>query len=287
MKNIFFTVLLLSACNFAYAQDMEAKNFARDYEQEKKQEAAQEQGQALPWNFTGKLNLAAAYYEEDEQGIKSDFNAFYPEVSFSAEKEIEGDLQFMANTSFGMSLKEDETWKLNGLEFQRNGLDFSRFNIGAGFGKILYSNRDKNLRAIPYIDYRFRYIYFSRSNFTIFSTPANVDPISEKYYLHNLGVGLKVDKKFNDKVGMLGSLGFGYFVYNAAHNSALGTVEGSGGYLAYGSLDFTYSLTGSWNLLGGAFVDYQHLSGGEKSGVIWPDNTMTIFGGDLALKYTF
>lgn len=40
-------------------------------------------------------------------------------------------------------------------------------------------------------------------------------------------------------------------------------------------------------LLLGGFADLQHLKGGEQSNIIWPDNELNIYGGDIGVKYLF
>lgn len=277
-------VFLFSFSCSAYALDSyEAREFAADYEQEIKRK----NGTRPSLDIKTDIKVGVANYKEEEQNIKSEYKAVYPEVLFSVTKPGESDVETSLELSFGQTLADVETWYISGEKYQTNDLDFSRVNIKGSVGKILYSDKYQNLQVIPFGGYGFRFIRFERTNFNILNVITSREVITEKYYLYHLNFGIKFDKKMNDKFAILGLADFAYVFSNQAENSALGRVVGGGGYLVDGDLNLQYSLNSSWKLSLGGFIELQNLKGGERGNVIWPDNKLNIYGGRIGIQYNF
>ena len=164
MRIIIATIFLFfSFLNISYAADFsEAQRFAKQYEQEvkSKESRVQEEMEKSMWSVAIKTKIGMATYEENEQTISSDYNAFYSEVSCTIVNQNKEDIEKAINFSYGQSITNKETWKTSGIEYQTNDLDFYRLNFGASIGKVLYSDRYQNLRVVPFLSYGFRHINF-------------------------------------------------------------------------------------------------------------------------------
>ena len=140
---------------------------------------------------------------------------------------------------------------------------------------------------MPFLGYGFRLIGFERTNFNILNIITSREVVTEKYYIHHIDAGLRLDKPLTEKWGISVSGLLGYVFYNQADNSALGKVDGSGGYLVDGNINLSYSLTNSSRLIFGGFVEKEDLKGGEKGDIIWPDNDLDIYGANIGVKFIF
>lgn len=283
---ITFTVCLL---NLAYGSDIHyaALDFAKEYANEiesQRQSTAEKSG---IWKIDMNVKGGRAKYEEKERTLRSDWDAFYYEVAASLIRQSENDVETALDFSYGQSAEEKETWYISNIEYQTNDLDFSRIKFRGSVGKILYSDRYKNLRVVPFLGYGFRRIDFKRANFNILNTITSRKVVTEKYYIHHLDVGIKWDSKIGEKWGISGLGSFGYAVYNKANNSKLGGINGGGGTLADGNINLQYSFDNFWQLIFGGFVELQDLKGGEKDGIIWPDNKLNIYGGNIGIRCLF
>ncbi len=282
-------VFLFSFCAFAHASVAEyykARELAMEQAQESAPAQATESQENKAWTMEADIRAGAAQYKEKESTISSSFNAFYPELFLTAAHEGENGLQTALGFSFGGTTTDTEKWFINGVEYQTNDLYFYRINAKASIGKILYSE-NKDFKAVPFLAYGFRFIDFNRTNFNILNIITSRDIVTEKYYIQHIDFGVNFDKKFNDKFSVSGLASYGYVFYNQAHNSALGDINGSGGYLAEVNVNLGYSLNKSWQLIFGGFGEWQKLKGGEKDNVLWPDNRLDIYGGNIGAKYSF
>jgi hypothetical protein len=276
--------------NISYAADFsEAQRFAKEYEQEVKarEPKTQEEMEKSMWSVAIKTKIGMARYEENEQTVSSDYNAFYSEVSCAVVNQNQGDIEKAINLSYGQSITDKETWKISDLEYQTNDLDFYRLNFGASIGKVLYSDRYQNLRVVPFLGYGFRYINFERSDFVILSAITLRDVVNEEYYLHHADCGVKFDFPISTKWNVAGLGSFGYVFYNQADNSVLGKIDGGGGYIVNGNIDLRYAISDAWQLIFGGFVELQSLNGGQKGSIIWPDNDLNIYGGNIEARFVF
>jgi len=137
------------------------------------------------------------------------------------------------------------------------------------------------------LGYGFGFDNFKRSNFNILDIITLRDTVSEKYYLHHADIGFMAKQKINDKFNVSGAFSYGYIFYNQANNSILGSIKGKGGYLFDVNLGVGYYLTDCLKLSLGGFVELQHLKGGTKDDVIWPDNDLNTYGGEAGVRYKF
>lgn len=299
MKNVIFVIILSSWFSFAYAANTDALNFAKIYEQELKQKSsgvrrdkviekslnnAVYSGQDVV--ITGTVKMASANYKEKQDQVESNFHAFYPEGVLSISKKTRNDWEFAGDFSYGQTDTRTETWNVDGIQVQHNDLDFSRANGRVSLGKILHWDRIKPLKVTPFVNYGFRYIDFVRNHFDFLGIRTDTE-VTEKYYIHYAGGGLKLDTKLTNRLHLLGTGSCAYVFYNRAHNSLLGNIDGDGGIIADGSLNMEYSINNLWKIVGGGFAEFQSLNGGTSSIAFWPDNTLNIFGGNLALRANF
>lgn len=289
MKKVFVIIvlcLLSSLCSPSYAANDDyyrAQRFAQEYEHELR---AKSELIEAKWNVSADLKAGVANYEEKESTLKSSFKAFYPELALSAINKSDNDIETALRLSYGQSVTDKEKWKLSGIEYQTNDLYFQRLNLKASVGKILYSDL-RDFKATPFLGYGFRFVNFSRTNFNVLNIITSRDIVTEKYYVHHIDVGLGFEKQLTDQFNISGLGAYGYVFYNKAQNSALGGIRGSGGYIAEANLEVGYTLSEAWKLTFGGFGEWQHLKGGEKSDVLWPDNDLNIYGGKIGLKYSF
>ncbi|MFH0858734.1 MAG: hypothetical protein V1842_04265, partial [Candidatus Omnitrophota bacterium] len=228
-----------------------------------------------------------AEYEEDEQGVTSEFESEYGQLTLTALNRNDNDVEKTVSVSMGTALEDGETWYVNSAKYQSNDLDFYKGDFLATIGKILYSDRYSGLRAIPFVGYGFRYFKFERSNFNILNLITLREVVTEEYYLHHFDCGLKLENDLNDRLQIQGMGGIGYVFYNQADNSSLGKVDGSGGYIIDAGLGLRYLMSDSWKLILAGFMERQYLNGGKKGNVIWPDNDLNIYGANIGMQYLF
>jgi len=288
MKKIFLiigTVLIFTHSTYAsdYLLLSDARKFSSDYQQEVTQKKEKES----IWNLTGNFKTGLATYEESEQTIYSEADLIFFETVLGAVNRNTNDIEKAINFSFGQTTTGEETWHVSGVKYQTNDLAFSRINLSASIGKMLYSDKYKNLLVIPFLGYGYRYINFERGDFNILNLVTTREVVTEQYYIHHLDVGLKLESTINDKWAINGSCAFGYALKNDADNSRLGEVSGSGGYILDIDAGLTYKLRDSLKFKFGAFFGVQNLNGGEENNIIWPDNELNIYGADIGLQFIF
>lgn len=312
MKTIALIIAtLLSTFSFVYAAESDivlyakAARFAAEYAAELKSKAAMEKidreifserthaaqsGQEDTrnrWEFDAKFKPAGAGYKEKEANVKSDFKVFYPEFLFSAARHFDYDIPVAVDFSIGQSATAKETWYISDMKYQTNDLNFFRANLKGNVGKTFYLDESRQFGLTPFLGYGFRFINFQRSNFNILNLITIRDTVNEKYYIHHGDIGFRANQKINDKFGISGALSYSYVFYNEADNSILGKIKGKGGYLFNVNMGMEYYLTDSIELLLGGFVELQHLKGGTKNDIIWPDNDLNTYGGEVGVKYKF
>ena len=274
---VLMTVTFVSA-----AEDGQAIRFADEYES---QVSAQELAKDYEgWKISLAIRAGRAEYEEKEQTIKSKYNVIYPEAVLTVNNTTSGGMDIGADFGFGYSLTDTETWYVSGAEYQTNDLNLYRGDFKGRLGKVIGG---EGFSITPFVGYGFRYINFDRSNFNILNTITLRDVVTEKYYIQHGDAGVKFSKKFGEKFSLYGKGTYGHVFYDKAHNSVLGSIDGKGGYIAEGDLNLGFALSDSCDLSLGGFAEFQKLKGGEKSGVIWPNNTLQIYGGQVGVLYKF
>jgi len=289
MKIITIMICLLCFVNFSYADEArDTDEFAREYIQELKDKTKSKGEKAdTGWSLDTQLKSGVASYEEDELGVSSEHETPYTELLARGVYQGDSGIEMGIGSSFGYAFSDTETWYVDGLKYQTNDLNFYRFNLNGALGLRLPLQEDASLHFTPYIGYGFRLIKFERSNFNILNVITSTEVVSEKYYIHHADCGIKLDMDLTDKLTLSPSWAYGYVFYNQADNSALGTIKGGGGFLFDVNIDLKYSLSESWQLLLGGFSEYQKLNGGEQNNIIWPDNSLKIYGGKLAARFVF
>ena len=266
MKRIVMSIIFIMAvCSFSYAAESEN----------------------TPWQVTANIRGGSAIYKEKATNLKSTFKTIYPELVLGALKRFENGWEVMGNFGFGYSLSDTETWYVSSNKYQTNDLDFYRLNAKGAIGKVFSFGKEQDLELIPFVGYGFRMINFQRSNFNVLNTVTSRDIVTEKYYIQHGDAGLKIEKKFGEKFSIMAQSTYGYVFYNLADNNTLGRVNGDGKYIAEGEVNLIYALNKSWQLVLGGFGEFQDLKGGTKDNIIWPDNKMYIYGGQVGAKYRF
>jgi hypothetical protein len=287
---VFAVNIIFCLFNLAYAADAQhykALNFAKEYESEVKVQREAPVENRGSWKPEVSIKSGIASYEESEQILRSHWDGFYSEVLGNLLKEGANDVENALSFSFGQSVTETETWHISDIKYQTNDLNFYRINLKGSLGKILHHDRYENLRVIPFLGYGFRFINFKRANFNILDIITSHEAVTEKYYIHHLDFGIRLDNKLSSRWSFSGLACFGYVVYNQADNSMLGKVGGGEGYLVDGNINLQYNLNDFWQLIFGGFIELQKLPGGEKGDAIWPDNELNICGGNIGMRYVF
>jgi hypothetical protein len=279
--------LIVSALCFSGNAQAQRYVSAEQFSGEYAQELRAKQEEKILWQVKADGTMACAIYREKESGLKSDFAAFYMEAGCTVIRTSPADIENTARLSYGFSGSGTEQWDVDGIEYQTNDLSLSRFSLDVSAGKILYSSRYKPLHVVPYVTYGFRYLEFERSDFNVLNLILIRDAVTEEYYIHLLGAGLKAEYTLNDRWSVGGWAQCSYPFYSVADNSALGSIRGTGGLCIDGALQMHYRFSPAWRISGSGEVKYQGLYGGSHGDVIWPDNQLLVIGGNLAVKYTF
>lgn len=245
--------------------------------------------QAYAWEVAFDSFIGGASYEENEGVVDSDWSAFYNKNTVSLgdydNEEIEGDVHF----GMSVSATATETWNISGTEFQTNDMSFWGMDTGADIGWAFSTDMgdDAKITLTPLLGYRWKFIRFTRENFTILNTITIRETIDEDYNLHFLDLGGRVGAEFGDQVEIFAKPIFGIGLYNGADNSELGTIDGDGGFLF--NLDTGINYLASEDLVVAlAFsCEIQRLTGGESGNIIWPDNSLVAYGATIGVKYRF
>ena len=240
-----------------------------------------------PWQVSANVRGGTAIYKEKAANLKSTYKTIYPELVLDALRRFENNWEIMGNFGFGYSLTDTETWYVSSSKYQTNDLDFFRINAKGAVGKVFSFGKEQDLELTPFLGYGFRMIDFQRSNFNVLSTVTSRDIVTEKYYIQHADAGLKIEKKFGEKFSIMAQGAYEYVFYNMADNDSLGRVNGDGKYIAEGQINLVYALNKSWQLMVGGFGEFQDLKGGTKDNIVWPDNKMYIYGGQIGARYNF
>lgn len=230
--------------------------------------------------------IGGVTYKEDYSNVDSDWNAFYYEGLLSVNYFKENSL--IGRIDFGMPLasSSEETWRVSGAKYQTNDMKFwgMESNIELGYAMPVIS--DKMLAAMLG-GYGFSFTRFTRTNFNVLNIITSTAIVDEDYWVHHIDIGGKLVYSVNEKLKVDLKGIFGFVVYNSAHNSVLGDVEGEGGYLVKTETNIDYDIAENWALTLGGFFTLQHLEGDTKGNLTWPDNDLYTYGGNIGLKYTF
>lgn len=263
---------------------VEAEIFAEEYAGELAVRAEQ---RLKRWKFDIGAKLGVAVYEESQDDIESDYSVFYPEIAARVERGFEHGINAGAEFSFGYTPTATETWKVSGVKYQTNDLNFYRLNFKADIGKSLYFGPLPGWEIAPFIRYGYRFINFERTNFNILNIFTSRDVVNEKYYIQHMGLGIRLNKALDAANDIAGVFSYARIIDVYAENSSLGRVNGHGGYLVDGSIDWQYRLDDTWKLVLGGFFELQEINGGTKDNVIWPDNNLNIYGAKAGLRADF
>jgi len=253
---------------------------------------------AYSWEVSVDDFMGYVNYIEDETvngvNLKSDWGAFYNKTTIFL-KDYDNE-NFEGEARYGMSVTstDQEKWHINDIEYQTNDLSFWGVDTGFALGwAIPIKSRDPgimellDITIVPLVGYNWRYLRFTRTNFNIMNTITIAETVDEYYNLHSIDVGCRLNVNVDEKFDIYLKPVFGILVYDSVNNSALGTVVGDGGFQANIETGISYPIMENLSLDVAFRTELQHLNGGKKGAVIWPDNTLNVFGGNVSVKYKF
>ncbi|MFH1995868.1 MAG: hypothetical protein ABIJ27_02590 [Candidatus Omnitrophota bacterium] len=236
--------------------------------------------------------MGVAIYEEKESflgvALKSDWKGFYNEGTLRATdyniKGFEGELFFGVPTT----AVSKEEWHISGAKYQTNDMSLWGINTGVmvGWAFPLSVSKDAKVAVTPLFGYRWRFLRFTRNNFNILNMVTIAETVDEDFNIHSLETGGKLSFFFKDYELFVRPM-FGFVLYNAATNSALGTVKGDGGYLLFLDGGINFNISENFIIGFEAKAELQRLEGGTKDNVIWPDNSFDVYGGKIKFIYRF
>lgn len=245
-------------------------------------------------NIIPEAEVGAVSYREEGAGLESDWDSTIFKVSLGMVNEDNKSWESEVKFGYFTALSGKETWKVEGIEYQRNDMDFwgwdFSWNLGYAFNIKYYtgsSGEQENLTFTPFVGYGYRNIQFSRSNFNVLNLITITKTVDEDYDIHHLDLGLKVNRQLRNNLNL--SLGFlgGYVISNEADNSELGEIKGDGGYLIRGFIDLDYKISNVWKISIGFVGEQQSLKGGESGLIIWPDNKLESYSGFVKFTYVW
>jgi len=253
---------------------------------------------AYSWEVSVDDFMGYVSYEEDETvdstNVRSDWGAFYNKTTLFLKdydnENIEGEVRY------GMSVtsKDEEKWYINDIEYQTNDLSFWGVDTGFALGwAIPIDSKDPgimemlDITIVPLVGYNWRYLRFTRTNFNVMNTLTIAETVDEYYNLHSVDLGCRLNINVNEKFDIYVKPMFGVLVYNSAHNSALGNIVGDGGFQVNIETGISYPIMENLSLDVAFRTELQRLNGGQKNSVIWPDNALDVFGGNVSVKYKF
>lgn len=236
------------------------------------------------WSFSVDNRVGGATYEEKESTITSEWRNIYfrTDLGFDNLDDHNTALKIKTNLSFFITPADTETWHVSDVKYQTNDMDFLGINPGLEAG-YQFNNLSSRCSFAPFLGYNYKRIKFDRTNFNIIDTITSRDVVSEIYDIHYVDLGTYWDYVIDKKWDIFSRVSYGYVLVNNADNSALGKIDGGGGYLVKTDLGLEYQLDKGGSISFGGFFELQHLEGGSKDNVIWPDNDLNTYG--VLIKY--
>ncbi|MFH1846563.1 MAG: hypothetical protein ABH869_03290 [Candidatus Omnitrophota bacterium] len=255
--------------------------------------AAATQVYGAAWEVKLDDYMGGVVYKEDGRlantEIRSKATAFYSKTTLSFcnydNEGLEGELFY----SMFLTGQAEEAWDVDTIRYQTNDLSFWGLETGwhLGWAIPVDINKDFDVTITPLAGYRWKFMRFTRQNFNILNTITIAETVDEDYEVHSIDVGGKITVGLTEDLEIFVKPILGIVTYNSATNSVLGTIKGDGGLFFDGSLGLDYAITEDI-VVGLMFrTELQQLRGNEKNGVLWPDNTLNIYGGSINIKYKF
>ena len=255
---------------------------------------------AVAWQVSVDNTMGGAIYKEDQTlgryNVASDWSGFYNKTTFRLgdfdNEDFEGDIHFgMFFTS-----RATEKWDVNEIEYQTNDMSFWGLDTGLDVGWAFpikaisdFAPEELNIVLTPLVGYKWKFMRFSRSKFDTINTITVAETVDEDYNIHCLDVGGRLSLEIDDRWEVFAKPIFGIVVYNGANNSELGTINGGGGLVFDFDTGVNYEITEDL-VLGAMFaMEIQRLTGGTNDAgtIMWPDNSLDVYGGELRLAYKF
>jgi len=246
---------------------------------------------AANWGVSFENKIGAATYSETYKPfeLKGRADTFYYEgVVAATYQRPKGEKGVVERIDFGMPVTPygPEVWKVSGRRYQTDDMRFwgAKTNIEFGYAFPVLEDR---LTITPIGRYGFNFTRFSRTNFTLLNILRSSIVVNENCWVHHLDLGARITHYASDRITFRFMGLFGFVVSDIAHNSVLGSITGDGGYIAETDFNIDCRFTETMKATLGGFFGLQHLEGGESDTAIWPDNTLTTYGGMLSLTKQF
>ncbi|MFH1317416.1 MAG: autotransporter outer membrane beta-barrel domain-containing protein [Candidatus Omnitrophota bacterium] len=250
------------------------------------------------WEVSADHYVGAAIYSERDTfegtNVESDCKSFYEKVTLNFGDYDKEGLECGVHYGMFFTAGATETWDIDSVQFQTNdmrfwGLDTS-FDVGWAFpieGISDFCYNPINMVVTPFVGYRWKFIRFTRDDFNLMDAIVITETVDEDFYVNSIDVGGKLDFEIGDKLNLFIKPILGMVIYNTAYNSVLGSIDGSGGLYFDGTVGLDYAITDDVTLGLSFRTELQRLQGGEKDGMIWPDNSLDTYGGNISIKYLF
>ncbi len=241
---------------------------------------------AADWDIAFENKIGGTHYHEEYSTIDSKWNAFYYEGLISANYFKEKGLVGRVDLGIPVTASAEEQWDVSSVKYQTDDMKFwgMEGNIELGYAMPIIVDK------MPFAllgGYGFNFTRFTRTNFIVLSKITSTAIVDEDYWVHHLDLGGKLVYNVSDKLKVDLKSMFGFVVYNSAHNSVLGDVNGDGGYTIRTETNVNYKYSENLALSLGGFFTFQHLEGGTSGNLVWPDNDLYTYGGNIAVKYLF
>ena len=240
----------------------------------------------VSWEINLDTELAGVSYEEEDADITSDWSTFYHRTSLNVANNDKEN--FEGEVEFGMfyTATDTENWDVGSLEYQTNDMYFWGLDAQV-LGGWAINFEDTPFTVTPLGGYGYKFIRFSRTDFNILNIITSTEVVDEDFNIHHLDLGAKFDYELNEKTNIFAKSLFGFVIYNEADNSSLGDIEGDGGYIIDTEIGLNYFYKDNMSLKLSGFINLQHLDGGDKDKVIWPDNDLNVYGANIGFKRVF
>ncbi|MDD4957028.1 MAG: hypothetical protein PHH49_06470 [Candidatus Omnitrophica bacterium] len=257
--------------------------------------------QATAWAVAWKVDVESysgyVTYKESEDlsgtQLDSNWSAYLNRTGLALKEYDHESWEGEMRVGFSFTSEDSETWDVGGARYQTNDMKYwaldSGFLLGWAVPLDMGSSSEPNMYLTPLIGYNYKFMRFTRTNFNILNTITITDTVDEDFYIHALELGGKFDFMVNEKLALFVKPIWGIVLYDYAHNSIGGGIEGKeGSYYINLDTGVEYSIDENW-VVGLLFrAEWQRLKGGNRDNeVFWPDNSLDAYGGEVNVAYRF
>lgn len=242
--------------------------------------------------------IGVAEYEEHPTiaPVDSEWSA----LQFSGGLRYSRDMSFGGRWGAGFSAwqtgRDVEKWTENGLPVQKNDLQIGGVDARLEAGWPI--SDPPPLSLVPWVGFGFRNFLFERSDFVVDGQPSALGKVDESYNLVYIYARAEFQQYWTEDSGLRLDLLGGWMVFAEADNDLVGEkIDGDGGYLVEGRVDWFWEVSETTELALGVHVDVQRIQGQSTSfvdkpgqrdarffDVEWPDNDWSSVGLSLSWR---